>query len=615
MTIRHLEDIETQWPLCRTREARRILSEELTGSSRRWFAACRDIVQQQDRRALELWFDPNDSIKQDILNFDASRSAMLRAHLLCARLALDYGPDTTLHELDHCLYPMAEATGCAPGFLRDLTWALLPDELSLDLALEPERAEELYVLLVEEGRDQGVVALLSLQLLPHGTGALYPQPELALVFRDAQFRQAEQEAHTYVGSLNLWPEGRDVRWRLTRPFDNRPVRRLVGASMGAAFALGLSKICATADAPHAAKLQALDLQQVAISATFDASGRLGKVAQTGPKILAVFDELPRELLRLIVVSSDCEIPLAWQTDPFSSTQVLLAETYDEAVERLHQASSEVGRRKSRMGSARQRWTKAVALGLLTAMVGVAASVMPPGFALEERFGLGVLFRFRGSRPPPAEAVVVNVDREVAKRLELPLAPEKWPRSLHAQLTQQLAQAGAAAIAFDILFEKERVPAQDQAFADAIRQARNVVLFAGLEGETVAVPGQGEDDPVQLHFERLVRPMPLLAQAATALAPLPLPKVPVNVSQYWTFKTGADEKPTLPVVMFHLFALDVYDAFRRLVEDVHPSQAVHLPRDREAILETEGVEAFIARLRHLFKTGQLNSARLIQRLQQ
>jgi adenylate cyclase len=97
--------------------------------------------------------------------------------------------------------------------------------------------------------------------------------------------------------------------------------------------------------------------------------------------------------------------------------------------------------------------------------------------------------------------------------------------------------------------------------------------------------------------------------------LPLPKVPVNVNQYWTFKTGADEKPTLPVVMFHLFALDVYDGLRRLIEDVHPSQAVHLPRDREAILETEGMEAFIARLRHLFNTGQLDSARLIQRLQQ
>jgi CHASE2 domain-containing sensor protein len=611
MTSRYLEDIEAQWPSCRTREARRVLSEELTGSSGRWFAACREIVHQQDRRTLELWFDPNDSIKQDILNFDASRSAVLCAHLLCARLALAYDPDTTLDEFDRLLHPIAETTGCAPGFLRDLTWAFLPHEPSL----EPERAEELYVLLVEEGRDQGVVGLLSLQLLPHGTGALYPQHELALVLRDSQFRQAEHEAHTYVDALGLWPEGKDVRWRLTRPFDNRPVRRLVGASMGAAFALGLSKLGASADAPHAAKLQALDLTQVAISATFDASGRLGKVAQTGPKILAVFDELPRELLRLIVVSSDCGIPLAWQTDPFSSTQVMLADTYDEAIDRLHQASSAAGRRKTRLGSTRQRWTKAVTLGLLTAIVGVTVSVMPPGLALEERFGLGALFHLRGIRPPPAEVVVVNVDRAVAKRLELPLAPEQWPRSLHAQLTQQLAQAGAAAIAFDILFEKARAPAQDQAFADAIRQARNVVLFAGLEGETVTLPSQGEAEVGKLHIERLVRPMPLLAQAATALAPLPLPKVPVNVSQYWTFKTGADEKPTLPVVMFHLFALDVYDAFRRLVEDVHPSQAGHLPRDREAILETEGLEAFIARLRHLFNTGQLDSTRLMQRLQQ
>jgi hypothetical protein len=322
MTRRRLEDIEARWLLCRTREARRILSEELTGSSRLWFAACRDIVCQQDHRTLGLWFDPHDSIKQDILNFDASRSAILRAHLLCTRLALDYDPDITLDELVRLLHPMAEETGCAPGLLRDLTWALLSHEPSL----EPERAEELYVLLVEEGHDQGIVGLLSLHLLPQGTGALYPQHELALVFRDAQFRQAEHEAHAYVEGLGMWPEGRDVRWRLTRPFDNRPVRRLMGGSMGAAFVLGLSKLCATPHALATQKLAALDVKRVAISATCDVSGRLGKVAQTGPKILAGFDVVPREFLRFIVVSSDCEIPRAWRTHPFASPQLILADT-------------------------------------------------------------------------------------------------------------------------------------------------------------------------------------------------------------------------------------------------------------------------------------------------
>ena len=227
-----------------------------------------------------------------------------------------------------------------------------------------------------------------------------------------------------------------------------------------------------------------------------------------------------------------------------------------------------------------------------------------GLMLEERFGLELLFWFRGERPPPAEVVIVDVDRAAAARLNLPLAPEDWPRSLHAQLTEQLARAGAAAIAFDILFEKPRDAAADRAFADAIRRAQHVVLFAYLRQESGA-----------FHIERLVTPIAPLAQAAAALAPFPLPRIPISIRQYWTFKTGAGDRPTLPVVMFQLIALDVYEPFRRLVEDTHPAQAAKLPRDRDAIVNALGVEAFIGLLQDLFATGQLDAAMLLERLRQ
>jgi adenylate cyclase len=627
MTIRHLKDIEAQWPSCRTREARRLLWEQLTGASGFWFSACHDIVGQRDAHTLASWLDHDDPIKHDILNFDASRSAMLRAYLLCARLALTCDRNTKPHELDNGLHPIAEETGCARGLLRELTWALLPHGFSL----QPERVEELYVLLVEEGRDHGVVGLLSLHLLSHGTGDLYPQYDLALVFRDQQFRQAERDACAYVRSLGLWPEASDVRWRLTRPFDNRPVRRLTGASMGAAFVLGLAKLGATGSPLAFAKLSAVDLKQVAISATCDASGRLGRVEQTGPKILAGFDEVPREFLRFIVVSSHSDIPRAWQTRPFASPQVILADTFDDAVDALHEKQygpsrtgmpqlPQVGRTDGRhrhrgRGTARMahaQWTKAAMLGLCTALIGLAISILPLGLALEERFGLGLLFGLRGVRPPPAEVVIVNVDRDVAVRLNLPLVPETWPRSHHAQLTERLVQAGATAIAFDILFKEARSDTEDRTFAAAIRQAQNVVLFAYLRHIPDLLHGQGATGA--LHIERIESPIAPLAQAATALAPFPLPKVPVSVRQYWTFKTGAGNLPTLPVVMFQLVALDVYDAFRRLVEDVQPSQAAKLPRDRDTILGTHGVATFMSTLRDLFTTGQLNATRLLERLQ-
>ena len=628
MTIRHLEDIEAQWPSCRTREARRLLWEQLTGSSGFWFSACRDIVGQRDARTLTSWLDHDDPIKHDILNFDASRSAVLRAYLLCARLALTCDRNTEPHGIDDCLRPIAEETSCARGFLRDLTWALLPHGFSL----QPERVEELYVLLVEDGRDHGVVGLLSLHLLSHGAGDLYAQHDLALVFRDQQFRQAERDACAYVRALGLWPEASDVRWRLTRPFDNRPVRRLTGASMGAAFVLGLAKLGATGSSLAFEKLSALDLKQVAISATCDASGRLGKVEQTGPKILAGFDEVPREFLRFIVVPSHSDIPRAWQTRPFSSPQVILADTFDDTVDVLHekqygpsrtgmpqlpQAGRAEGRsRRRERGTARMthsHWTKAAILGLCTALIGLAISILPLGLALEERFGLGLLFGLRGVTPPPAEVVIVNVDRDVAVRLNLPLVPETWPRSLHAQLTERLVQAGVTAIAFDILFKEARSDTEDRTFAAAIRQAQNVVLFTYLRHIPDLLHGQGTTGA--LHIERIESPIAPLAQAATALAPFPLPKVPVSVRQYWTFKTGAADQPTLPVVMLQLVALDVYDTFRRLVEEVQPSEAAKLPRDRDTILGSHGVVTFINTLRDLFTTGQLNATGLLERLQQ
>jgi adenylate cyclase len=630
MTIRHLQDIEVQWASCRTREARRGLWEQLTGSAGLWLSICRDIVQQGDTATLSSWLEPDDPIKQDILNFDTSRIAALRAHLLCTRVALSYHPETTQDELADLLHPIAEETGLVSGFLRDLTWALLPS----DLSLPPEHTEELYALLIEEGRVEGVVGLLSLHLMPNGRGNVYPHHELAFVVRDQAFRQAEEDALAYVNSLGLWPHDKDVRWRLIRPFDNRPVRRLTGASMGAAFVLGLSKLCVTTHALSTEKLAALDVKQVAISATCDASGRLHKVEQTGPKILAGFDEVPREFLRFIVVSSDCEIPRAWQTHPYSSPQVILADTYDEAVDKLHE--KQYGRSRSgtvdhqlpqvapdrgmdwrRKGSMvpmlGSQWMKAVVLGLLTAMVGLMVGMTPLGMKLEERFGLELLFRFRGVRPPPAEVVIVDVDRDAAARLKLPLVPERWPRSLHARLTQQLVQAGVAAIAFDILFEKMRDITADLAFADAMRQAQNVVLFAYLRQETE--PLADRKNAGTLHIERMVTPTPELAQAAVALAPFPLPKVPVNIRQYWTFKTGAGDKATLPVVLLQLIALDYYDDFRHLIEDVYPSQAMQLPQDRDTILNVVGLEAFIGTLREFFATGQLDAARLLAHLRQ
>jgi adenylate cyclase len=258
-------------------------------------------------------------------------------------------------------------------------------------------------------------------------------------------------------------------------------------------------------------------------------------------------------------------------------------------------------------------SKATTLGLLTGILGLLVSLMPVVFDLEENVGLDILFKLRGARQAPSDVVIVSIDKDSATRLNLPNDPGQWPRLLHARLTESLTQAGAVVIAFDIIFDKARAAADDQAFADAIRQARNVVLFEYLSRETVPVTAKRGPPRGALHIETLVPPMPSLAQAAVALAPFPLPKVPVKVSQYWTFKTGAGDTPTLPVVAFQIFALEVYDEFVRLLAQVSPSQAARLPPNRNAIRSTIGVEECIRVLRSIFTGDPRLAKRMLEAL--
>jgi len=123
------------------------------------------------------------------------------------------------------------------GFFRDLTQELLGEP-----PRKAERDLSLPVLLVDTARNEGVVTTLTLELVPHGSGGLYPIPVLALI-RDPDFRRAEYEARVYGEEVGLWQKGRDVRWRLQR-CDGKPIVNLTGPSIGAAAALGIVKLFA-----------------------------------------------------------------------------------------------------------------------------------------------------------------------------------------------------------------------------------------------------------------------------------------------------------------------------------------------------------------------------------
>ncbi|MCB1781773.1 MAG: CHASE2 domain-containing protein [Candidatus Competibacteraceae bacterium] len=91
-------------------------------------------------------------------------------------------------------------------------------------------------------------------------------------------------------------------------------------------------------------------------------------------------------------------------------------------------------------------------------------------------GLDLLFTLRGVQPPPESIVIVAIDESSMAEIK---QQWPWPRSLHARLIRQLHQAGAAVIGFDILFTEPSEPAEDQALAQALREAGNGVLASAL----------------------------------------------------------------------------------------------------------------------------------------
>ncbi|HEX9627466.1 MAG TPA: adenylate/guanylate cyclase domain-containing protein [Acidiferrobacterales bacterium] len=225
-------------------------------------------------------------------------------------------------------------------------------------------------------------------------------------------------------------------------------------------------------------------------------------------------------------------------------------------------------------------TKAVLLGAIVGALGLLAGLTPPGLAVEETLGLDALFRLRGPQPAPAEAVVVTIDRESARALDLPNLPRKWPRALHGALVDRLVEAGAAVIVFDIIFTEPREPDGDRVLAEAVRRAGNVVLFEYLYKETL--PLTADEQGQAMVLERRVPPYARLAGAAAARAPFPLPKVPVKVSQFWAFMPSTGGDATLPAMALQLYLLPEYDRLHAALAALDPARAAGLPPTAAAL---------------------------------
>jgi adenylate cyclase len=145
--------------------------------------------------------------------------------------------------------------------------------------------------------------------------------------------------------------------------------------------------------------------------------------------------------------------------------------------------------------------------------------------------------------------IIAVDEESMESMQ---KAWPWPRSTHARLLEQLKEAGAALVAFDIVFaEPSADPREDAAFAKAIRDFGGpVILAANLEyRETAFVRQWVRTDPL---------PALIDAGATTGLASIKtdpdgvVRNVPLSQGAFWLEVIGRFDRAR-PGLVRHLSA--------------------------------------------------------------
>ncbi|OYW63207.1 MAG: hypothetical protein B7Y26_13695 [Hydrogenophilales bacterium 16-64-46] len=255
------------------------------------------------------------------------------------------------------------------------------------------------------------------------------------------------------------------------------------------------------------------------------------------------------------------------------------------------------------------------VGLSTGILGALFGLTDLGTTFERNVGLPWLFKIRGPIAPPADVIVVSIDGRTGDQLGLPSLPRDWPRSIHAQLVDELTRRGASAIVFDMQFDKPKNRRDDDTFIQAVERSDRVTLIELVTGKRQPLTDASGRVTGTVWIENLIKPLPALADAAKGLATFPLPKIDASVYEFWVFKESVGDAPTLPAAALQVHALQAYPEWLALLRQLQFPDMDSLPPSIDKIGKAEKVRDLMHRFRSAFENDPELATRLSTLIEQ
>ena len=128
--------------------------------------------------------------------------------------------------------------------------------------------------------------------------------------------------------------------------------------------------------------------------------------------------------------------------------------------------------------ARSAFIGQICFAFVTSLI-ISSLYLIPAYDLLERRILDLRIQIRGPEFPHPDIAIVDIDDESV----LKMGAWPWPRNHHTDILKILAAAKPSVIFYDVLFSETSDPIQDQAFAEEIKKAGNVILpfyFSGRD---------------------------------------------------------------------------------------------------------------------------------------